>query len=145
MKNMKKWKIILGLSVVLVSGIIIGVVSTLFYMQSNVRGMLRGDYAPARRIMVRRIDRLLDLDREQFKELRKAAKAVGMDLKKLRDQWRPEVKRIIDRRMEEFKQCLTPEQKLKFERMTKRIKKMRKKGPLRKRNNRVPKYPPPTD
>jgi hypothetical protein len=145
MKNMKKWKIILGLSVVLVSGIIIGVVTTLFYMQSNVEGMLRGDYAPARRIMVRRIDRLLDLDREQFKELRKAAKAVEMDLKELRDEWRPEVKRIVDRRLEEFKQCLTPRQKLKFERVSKRIKKMRKMGPLRKRNNRAAIYSPPTD
>ncbi len=115
---MKTW---IALIVVLISGIIIGVIGTLFYVKSSIIKIAEGDYSRLTRMIVNRFESRLDLTDEQKEQIKNIIEKSRDELMELRKKIRPEVQDIISRAIKEIEPLLTDVQKKKFRRMLKRL------------------------
>lgn len=115
----KPWKLILLLAGIFVAGGVAGGFVTLKYLHNTMRE--RGapeHWGPARLKML--ADRL-DLSRDQVERLKPIVRRDVEDLSRLRQQSFSETRRILERMEKDIAAVLTPEQKRKFEQLSREM------------------------
>jgi hypothetical protein len=145
---MAKWKIWVGLLVLLVSGVLIGSVGTRMYVRHKISGIFSQERPAFRNLFVRRLTRELDLTREQREEIEEIASRAAEKFHKLHTQHRSEVEVIIDQSAAEMKKHLSPAQQEQFDELRKRMKarqKRRRHGPPLGGHPPPPPPPPPME
>jgi Spy/CpxP family protein refolding chaperone len=118
----KKWNLVLGLSVLFLSGVLIGVLGTAIYFKQNV-GHFFGEGQPAvTKMVMKKLDRELDLTAAQRSEIEKIVAEVQTDLWKFRTEHRPEIEGILTRGIALMKPLLSPEQQRKLDELSEKMK-----------------------
>ncbi len=115
---MKKWRLITGVALVLVLGILIGGAGTHLYLRHKYHLSLdRKDRAAH---ILKTLSRELDLSQDQKVEIGEILQRMAERLHNHSLQGRPEAERIVDESFSEIRQKLSDEQKKKFDSLQER-------------------------
>lgn len=120
---MTKWRLWTGISLVFLSGLIIGAVGTGVYIKKSITGVLQGGPPAVKGVLVKRLAGELDLTGNQKSEIEKIVGEAQARLLSLRLQHQPEIEEIIERSLSRMKTKLSNEQQLKLDRIHERLKK----------------------
>ena len=130
---MKKWKLVTGVALVFILGVLAGSLGTQLYQRQWSERFWK-DPAARRAVFLQRLTRKLDLTEAQQKEFKAIVEEVDRKLVTLRNVTHTEIKRIIDESFAQMKEKLDPEQQKKLEefrtRHEARMKERRIKRPL---------------
>lgn len=111
---MKKWKLITGVALVFILGVLAGSLGTYFYQRQWSERFWK-DPAARREVFLQRLTRKLQLTEAQHKEFKAIVEEVDRNLVSLRRESRAEVKKIIDESFARMKEKLSPDQQEKLE------------------------------
>ena len=120
---MKKWRLITGVVLVLVLGILIGGAGTQFYLRHKYHLSL--DRKDRTAHLLKTLSRELDLSQDQKTAVEKILQRMAERLHTHFLQGRPEAERIIDESFSEIRQQLSDEQKKKFDSLLERHRRRR--------------------
>jgi len=130
---MKKWRLITGVALVFILGVLAGSLGTHLYQRQWSERFWK-DPAARRAVFLQRLTRKLELTEAQQKELKVIVEEVDRKLLSLRRERRGEIKGIIDEGFTRMKEKLSPDQQAKLEqfkaRHEERMKERRIKRPL---------------
>jgi Spy/CpxP family protein refolding chaperone len=113
---MKTFKLILLLSLVFFAGVVIGIVGTRAVVRHVVgEAILHPEKMQA--VMERRLTRSLRLDGGQQAKLRQILTDAHVQLKELRQQYRPQLVEVFSNANGQINAMLTPEQQARFEKI----------------------------
>jgi hypothetical protein len=115
---MKKWRLITGVALVLVLGILIGSTGTQFYLRHKYHLFL--DRKDRTAHVLKTLSRDLDLLQDQKIAVEKILQRMAERLRSHYLQGRPEAERIVDESFSEIRQGLTDEQKKKLDSLQER-------------------------
>jgi len=131
---MKKWRLIAGVALVFMLGVLAGSLGTQLY-QRHWSERFWKDPAARRDVFLQRLTRELQLTEPQQSEFKGIVEEVDQNLQALRSEKRTEIKRIIDESFARMKEKLSPDQQAKLEelrtRHEERMKDRRKNPPFR--------------
>jgi hypothetical protein len=126
---MKNSRAIFGVIVVFVLGILCGILASRLMYNYRFESILSGRAQTREEVIVNRLDRKLDLDDRQEEQIRTIVHEAHEQIKALRTQLRPQTEAIIEKAQAKISVILTPEQRVKYERLiAERKERMRKKG-----------------
>jgi len=120
---MKRGKLIAGLLVVFLSGVLVGALGTAFYVRNRVLSVIEGGPREMRKIIMERIDSKIGLSDDQRKRVNEIIKEAQDRYRKLREESSPEVQGIIDDADSMMRDVLEDEQKAKLKGMVDKLKK----------------------
>ena len=103
---MKKWKLMVGLSAVLICGIVMGIMGTLVYVKKTVNEFMKGDYQKITGFVINRLESKLDLTLDQSARVKQIVESTKEELIHVQ----PEVDTIIIRAVSQIRSFLTPKQ-----------------------------------
>jgi hypothetical protein len=130
---MKKWRLIIGVVVVFILGVLVGSLGTQLYQRQWSERFWK-DPAERRALFLRKLTRELRLTEEQQKEFKVIIGDVDRNLEALHRERRAEVKKIFDEGFSRMKEKLDPDQQKKLEelraRREPRLKDRKRKLPL---------------
>ncbi|ABK18795.1 hypothetical protein [Syntrophobacter fumaroxidans] len=113
-----KWKVWLGLIALFLSGVLVGVAGTGFYLKGSLEQSLIGGHRPMMgKNIMRRLAGELQLTGEQRVEVGRIICEAERRLMETRRKHRPEVEEIIRGAIAQMKPLLTPEQQEKLDAM----------------------------
>lgn len=107
---MKKWKLYLGLLVVFLAGVVVGTGGTLLVVVHEVKRLIELGPAAGPEIVMRRLDRVLDLSDEQAAAIEPIVMDGYHEILELRSQSQPQRHAIVMDTVARLKTELTPEQ-----------------------------------
>jgi hypothetical protein len=134
--GMKSWKTWSGLTVIFLSGILIGVVGSGLYFNYTMKSFRGHGPAGIKRLVMKKLSRELDLSRDQQASIREIVGRTVDDLDKLRRKHRPEIEAVVSQGVASIKPYLNPDQQRKLDEMYERFK---------KRGGPPPPGPPPPE
>jgi len=111
---MKKWKLITGLSAMLICGIIIGITGTLWYVKNTVTEIIKGDYQKVTGFIVNRLESRLDLTPAQTAAVKQIIETTKDRLIDVRKKIQPEVDGIVRKAVFQIDALLERHQKEAF-------------------------------
>lgn len=111
---MRKWKLVTGVVLVFVLGVLAGSLGTHLYQRQWSERFWK-DPAARRAVFLQRLTRKLQLSEAQQKEFKAIVEEVDGKLQSLRRDSRAEIKSIIDESFTRMKEKLTPEQQKKLD------------------------------
>lgn len=111
---MRKWKLVTGVVLVFVLGVLAGSLGTHLYQRQWSERFWK-DPAARRAVFLQRLTRKLQLSEAQRKEFKAIVEEVDGKLQSLGRDSRAEIKRIIDESFTRMKEKLTPEQQTKLD------------------------------
>jgi hypothetical protein len=130
---MKKWKLVTGVALVFILGVLAGSLGTQLYQRQWSERFWK-DPAARRAVFLQRLTRKLQLTEAQQKEFKVMIEEVDRKLLALRRENRAEIRRTIDESFTQMKGKLDPDQQKKLEefkaRHEERLKERRTKRPL---------------
>jgi predicted DNA-binding antitoxin AbrB/MazE fold protein len=130
---MKKWKLIIGVALVFILGVLAGSLGTQCYQRQWSERFWK-DPAARRAVFLQRLTRKLQLTEGQQRDFKVIIEEVDRKLLSLRQESRAEVKTVIDESFTRMKEKLNPDQQKKLEefkaRHEERLKERRAKRPL---------------
>jgi hypothetical protein len=129
-RTFKSSKAIFGVVLVFVLGILCGVLVTHLVYNYRFESILSGRAQPREEVIVNRLDRKLDLDKQQKEQVRTIIHETHEEIKALRNRLRPQTEAVIEKSHAKISMLLTPEQRKKYEQMI-----AEHKEKLRKRNS----------
>lgn len=106
---MRKWKLVTGVVLVFVLGMLAGSLGTHLYQRQWSERFWK-DPAVRRAVFLQRLTKKLELSEAQQKEFKTIVEDVDAKLQSLRRNSRAEIKSIIDESFTRMKEKLTPEQ-----------------------------------
>ena len=112
--TVNKWKLISGLLLVLVLGILVGSIATGFYLKYRFAPFGRGSKAKET-FIIEKLSRELNLTQSQKTKIAPIVKEMIEKRREYYVQIRPEVKRIMDQSFLQIEQELNEEQKKKLD------------------------------
>jgi hypothetical protein len=118
----KRWNLILGLSVLFLSGVLIGTLGTAIYFKHTIGHVFTEGQPAVTRLIMKKLDRDLDLTEPQRAEIEKIVAEVQTDLWTFRTQHRPEIEAIIARGITQMRPLLSSEQQVKLDAVFERMK-----------------------
>lgn len=107
---MKRWKTWGALLAVFACGMAVGIVGTAGWIRGAVARFVRGGPPMAREVVIRRLVRELDLDKDQVPQAEQVVSRAQKRLQTLRIQTQPEMEAILADGLAELKDGLRPEQ-----------------------------------
>ncbi len=126
---MKNSRVILGVALVFVLGILCGALATHLLYGYRIESIISGRSQTKEEAIVKRLDRKLDLDKRQEEQVRSIVHETQEEIKALRSQLHPRIEAIIEKAQIKINGILTPEQRKKYERLiAEHREKLRKKG-----------------
>lgn len=126
---MKNSRVILGVALVFVLGILCGALATHLLYRYRIESIISGKSQTREKSIVNRLDRKLDLDGRQEEQVTAIVHETQEEIKALRSQFHPQMEAIIEKAQIKISGILTPEQRKKYERMiAEHREKLRKKG-----------------
>jgi Spy/CpxP family protein refolding chaperone len=137
---MKKWKLIIGLALVFLLGVLAGSMGTGLYLK-HLFPHPKGDPSQLRAFMLKRFSQRLDLTEEQRDHFASIMDQVGEQLEEHFRKTHSEIGDIIEPGFSRMKEVLNPDQKERFDELIERLERHRKEGP--KRGRLPPPGPPP--
>jgi len=111
---MKKWRLIAGVALVFILGVLAGSLGTHLYQRQWAERFWK-DPAARRDVFLQRLTRELQLTDEQQKELKVIVEEVDQKLQALRRESRAEIKGVIDESFTRMKEKLSPDQQKRLE------------------------------
>ena len=93
-----------------------GLTAHLIY-QKRLEGMVRGGSGAMSEMIIRRMDRELNLDSGQREAIRTIVQETHTEMRHIRQQLRPQTRQILAKSEERIKKLLRPDQKEAFERL----------------------------
>ena len=117
-----KVKLITLFVMVFLVGALAGTVATKWYVQKELKSMVRGDFGSRRARIVRRLSRRLNLTPSQRSRIETIIAQSQRELMSLRDQHFREVRRIFDETEAKIKAQLNPEQQVELDKMYEKLK-----------------------
>ncbi len=122
---MNRWKVIAGLTVIFVSGMVVGTIGSVVYTRHQIRtrinAIISGDVRATAQIIVDRLDKALNLTDDQESKIRPTIEKAVRQVAALRARLRPQFQRIFSETSDELKRCLDTEQKKQLESVLTRI------------------------
>jgi Spy/CpxP family protein refolding chaperone len=126
---MKRSRPIIGVVLVFILGILCGSLATHVLYKCRFESILSDSAISREAGIVRRLDRKLDLDDRQEKQVRAIVHDAQEEIKSARSRIRPQTEAIIEKAQAKIRAILTPEQGNKFEQMiAARKEKLRERG-----------------
>lgn len=108
----------LYLSLVFLSGALVGILAYRFYTAQTVRARTRpGSPDEMRRQYSEELRSRLKLSEPQFQQLNQILQATGVRFREMQKKYRPEVRGIMDAQTEAIRSMLTDTQRAEFEKM----------------------------
>lgn len=120
---MTKTRLWAGITLVFLSGLIIGAVGTGLYIKKTITGVLHEGPPAVKKIIVKRLDKELDLTGNQKPEIEKIVSEAQSRLLTLRLQHQPEIEEIIESGISQMKTKLSKEQQLRLDKIHERLRK----------------------
>ena len=122
--KLSKWKLVLGLLLVLVLGILAGAIGTGFYLKYRIAPVEKGNRARGAFIM-ERLSKELELTPDQKNKILPIVEHMIEKRREFYDKMRPEVKTIMDQGFSQIEQELNEDQKQKLEAMREKFRRRR--------------------
>ena len=122
---MKKWKLVAGVLLVFVFGVLIGSLGTGFYHQ-YLFDRFRKDPAERRAFVLKKFSERLDLSEDQQKTFKTVIDQMDQQRRAQKLKNRSERKKIRDESYLQMKKVLNPDQQNAFDELIKKIRKRRK-------------------
>ncbi|MEZ5333420.1 MAG: hypothetical protein R2991_15600 [Thermoanaerobaculia bacterium] len=114
---MKRWTAVVLLIVAFLIGAVVGGLSVELVHLRRIAAWHRGEGPPELDFLVRRLERRLDLTREQTEQVRAIVDSARHDLWQLRREVEPRVHGRLERARAEIEALLSPEQREELERL----------------------------
>jgi Spy/CpxP family protein refolding chaperone len=122
---MKRWKLVSGLLLVFVLGILAGSFGTRIYLKDRFEH-LRKDPKARQAFIMRKLSKELELTQDQKTKIEKIVEQVGAKRREFFLKNRPEIKRIMDEGFLQIKKELNNDQQKKLDALRKEFEKRRK-------------------
>lgn len=122
---MKRWKLVSGLLLVFVLGILAGSFGTRVYLKDRFEH-LRKDPKARQDFIMRKLSKELELTQDQKTKIEKIVEQVGAKRREFFLKNRPEIKRIMDEGFLQIKKELNNDQQKKLDALRKEFEKRRK-------------------
>lgn len=122
---MKRWKLVSGLLLVFVLGILAGSFGTRVYLKDRFEH-LRKDPKARQAFIMRKLSKELELTQDQKTKIEKIVEQVGAKRREFFLKNRPEIKRIMDEGFLQIKKELNNDQQKKLDALRKEFEKRRK-------------------
>ncbi len=113
----KSRKAVLGVVSVFALGVLCGILATRLLDNYRIGSGIAGKEQAREEVIVRRLDKRLDLDDRQEKQVRAIVHETHGVVQALRDQLRPQTEAAIEKAQARIMTILTPEQQKEYERM----------------------------
>ena len=114
---MDRTKLWLAVMVVFLSGLIIGGLGGMTLAKYHIKQMIRQGPKEMHHMVLRYLNRELDLSEEQKRAVKKVMAGVQKSAVELQKQYRPQMKKMMDTALDEIRPLLTPEQQTKLDRI----------------------------
>ena len=114
---MKSRKAIFGVVSVFVLGILCGALATHLFYNYRIESIISGRAQNREELIIKRLDRKLNLDGQQERQVRAIVHEPHGEIKALRSQLRPQTEAIIEKSQSRISLILTPEQRNIYEQM----------------------------
>ena len=114
---MKKWKVIAGIVVVFLLGVLGGHAITRIVLLHRVEYVMRGGSKAASEVVVKRLSRALNLDAAQRSQLAEIVDGARKDVLDVRRQTNPQIRGILERAQHRVDAMLRPDQREKFQKI----------------------------
>ncbi len=112
---MKNLKSVLCILLIFILGAAAGGLGVHIYNKSQGDACWRGDRKAREEMLLNRLDRRLDLDDRQREQVRVLIAETRTEMKNIRNQYRPQMKAVIEKSKAEMRRLLRPDQLEKFE------------------------------
>jgi hypothetical protein len=112
---MKNAKVILGIFLIFFLGIACGALIMHITYKSRMEAFVSGRPGMREEILLKRLDRRLDLDDRQRAVVRTIIHETGTELKSIRKQIRPQINMVLEKGRAEVRKILRPEQQKKYD------------------------------
>ena len=122
---MKRWKLVLGLLLVFVLGILAGSLGTRVYFKDRFEH-LRKDPKARQDFIMRKLSKELELTQDQKTKIEKIVEQVGVKRREFFLKKRPEIKRIRDEGFAQIKKELNNDQQKKLDVLREEFERRRK-------------------
>ena len=137
---MKNWKLIIGVALVLVLGLLVGSIGTGLYMKHRFPPPMK-DPSEMRAFLLEKFSQKLNLTEEQRKKYKWIIDQVGEKLEEHFRKTHSEIGAIIEPGFSQMREILNPDQKERFDALIERLERHRKGGS--ERGRLPPPGPPP--
>lgn len=107
---MKRWKLIAGIILVFVLGVLSGTLGTGFYVKQKMKP-IRHDSKARRTVIIEKLTRGLDLKESQIPKIEKILDEIDQK----RREYRQEIRKMRTESISQMKKELTPEQQIKLD------------------------------
>ena len=122
---MNRWKILTGLFVIFLSGIIVGATGTNLYIRRVIRtkvdAVVSGDNQVVTQLVMIRLERSLGLSESQKAKIRPLIMDAAVKIRALRSSLRPQFEKIFLQTAHEINRSLDKTQQKKLDKLLKRI------------------------
>jgi hypothetical protein len=118
----KRWKLVLGLSVLFLSGVLVGSMGTAVYFKQTFGHGFPKEHSQVRKLIMKKLVRELDLTETQRTPIEDIVNQVQTDLWKFRKQHQQEVETIILQGIAQMKPYLSEVQQEKLNSLFERLK-----------------------
>jgi Spy/CpxP family protein refolding chaperone len=125
---MKKWKLVVGVALVFVLGLLAGSMGTGLYMKNRFPPPKK-DPSEMRAFILERFSQKVDLTEEQKKKFKVIIDQVGEKLDEHFRKTHSEIGKIVEPGFSQMREVLSPDQQEKFDELIERIERHRKEGP----------------
>jgi len=122
---MKKWKLVIGLTLVFVFGLLVGSLGTGAYIKHRFDPPKR-DHSAMRTFLLKKFSQKLSLTEDQKTEFKRLIDQVGDKLENHFRKSHSEIGNIIDQGSSQMRKALSPDQQKKFDEMLEKFKQHRK-------------------
>lgn len=114
---MAKLKIISGVVLIFILGAISGALGTYIFYETRVEPYKKGGHERRHEVIMKRLSRQLDLDREQYDQVGAVMQEISSEIRLVRAQYRPQIETILEQGQEKIRKILRPEQREKYEKI----------------------------
>ena len=127
---MNRLKLVIGVTLVFLFGALAGSLGTGLYLRQKMEQFERGRHGGPERaaLLVKRFTHDLDLTETQQAEVKKIIEESEEKIMAIREQYRPEIKGIIDQSFALMREKLSPEQQIKLDKLHEKLERSR--GPI---------------
>ena len=115
--EMKKWRSVMSIVFIFLLGALAGALLTHRVYQQRVAGIFRGEPSSMQEVIVNKLSRDLHLESTQVGQLRTIVKETQEEVRKVRQQVKPQIEEILARSQNRVRAILSPVQREKFEKI----------------------------
>ncbi len=115
--EMKKWWSVMSIVFIFLLGALAGALLTHGIYQQRIAGIFRGEPSSMQEVIVNKFSRDLHLESSQVGQFRAIVKETQEEVRKVRQQVKPQIEEILARSKNKVRAILSPVQREKFEKI----------------------------